>query len=64
MPAVAFLIIHTIAYGGSVQTLSAFRYPSMFACEQFKSELKIENTEPSTQVAMVFCTDRQPEWWR
>lgn len=60
----AFLIVHTIAYSGDVQTLSAFRYPSMLACEQFKSELQIKPSEPTLKVERIYCTEQRPAWWR
>lgn len=60
----AFLIIHTITYSGQVQTLSVFRYPDMFACEQARQNLIVQKTEKSTEVAMVFCTSTKLDWWR
>lgn len=60
----AFLILHLIAYGGSVQSMHAFRYGSMIECAKALPQMKLRFTDPGALASPMFCSDQRPSWWR
>lgn len=66
IPASAFLIIHLIAYGGTVQSMHAFRYASMIECSAAlpQMELNFVNSAGARLAVPMFCTGTKPGWWQ
>lgn len=66
MPQAAYLIIHLIAYGGSIQSAHAFRYASMKECAAALPQMQMRFTKDGNTVLAqpMVCTDRKPQWWQ
>lgn len=62
--AFAYLIVHTISYGGLTQSLIVFVYPNMTTCEIARVSLKIEKTRDDTTVESIKCVKDRPKWWK
>lgn len=61
----AYLVVHTVAYGGVTQSQTVFRYGSMIECAAAlqKMELRFSPTGNARLARPMICIGHRPAWW-